>query len=101
MCADSSLRLSYPKARLTAGLRCPGPRGPDSNQHLSAGQAALPVELPRGRTRGVARRESHRKMAKAVSAGLKWSAPGSVDVSTKARGLQTAPSTVPFAPQVA
>ncbi len=42
--------LSYPKARLAAGLRRPGPRRLDSNQHLSNGQlAALPVELPRGR----------------------------------------------------
>src|SRR5947209_15682997 len=62
MCADSSLRLSYPKARLTAGLRCPGPRGPDSNRHLSDGQSvALPVELPRGRTRGLRRVSIDRK----------------------------------------
>ena len=45
--------MGYSKARLSAGLRCPRPRGPESNRHLSAGQAvALPVELPRGRARG-------------------------------------------------
>lgn len=59
-----SHQLSYSKARLTAGLRCPGPQGPDSNRHLSAGQAvALPVELPRGRPRGVSTRRPQRKMA--------------------------------------
>lgn len=81
--------MGYSKARLTAGLRCPGPRRPDSNRHLSAGQAvALPVELPRGRTRGVARRESHRKMAKAVSAGVKWLAWASVrECPLTSRGL--------------
>ena len=46
-----------------AGLRCPGPRRPDSNRHLSAGQAvALPIELLRGRARGVAMHGSDRKM---------------------------------------
>src|SRR5262249_52841459 len=61
---DSSLRLSYPKARLAAGLRCPGPRGPDSNRHPPNGQfVALPVELPRDRARGLAMPWSVRKMA--------------------------------------
>src|SRR5438270_201680 len=47
-----SVALSYTKARREAGLWRPGPRGPDSNRHLSDGQAvALPVELPRGRAR--------------------------------------------------
>src|SRR5207248_9040703 len=41
-----------------------GPRGPDSNRHLRRGQRrALPVELPRGRTRGVAPRQLGRKMS--------------------------------------
>src|SRR6058998_2145757 len=55
--------LSYSKARLTAGLRCPGPRAPESNRHLSNGQlAALPIELPRDRVVRVAIRGRRRKM---------------------------------------
>jgi hypothetical protein len=49
---QSGLLVEVPTRRpARAGLRCPGPRGPDSNRHHSDGQSgALPVELPRGRT---------------------------------------------------
>jgi hypothetical protein len=61
-------QLSYSKARRTAGLLCPGPRRPDSNRHLSAGQAiALPVELLRGRAKGLSRRRHGRKVTKSDS----------------------------------
>ena len=38
---QSPLRVSYPKARLTAGLRVSGTRGPDSNRRLGPGALYL------------------------------------------------------------
>ena len=56
--------LSYAKARLEAGLRCPGPRRPDSNRHLSNGRlVALPVELLRDLGPHLRRSTRPRKMA--------------------------------------
>lgn len=63
--ASDGRLLSYSKARLTAGLRASWPPGPESNRHPSDGRsAALPIELPRGRTRCLCNPHPGRKMSK-------------------------------------